>query len=326
MTRPALPLVIATLIGCYGRQCSGLSPDDAGSIRGLVVDRGTRAPLAGLTVRTLRQQTVTGADGTFMIPEGPRTYDIAVLEAGGSSISFYRGLTRRDPILVHKPKASRTEREASVALSAPTLLAPQPEAFVTAGTRLSWSRFAGGVHVLELNVGWPIPDNPNVHIYTADVSATLGDLALAGVAAPDGAGEYTCTVRGLGRRPTLDGAAGPQGIGAANGGDDAIAHENPIEITLVPIEAFGPPPASCAIADGTAIVCNDKRAIEEREFYMPAAMNAKLRLYPRFAATFGGPCVRDCAGARAFTKAYADYKTAHPDFDTNQPLRPPPIK
>jgi len=88
------------------------------------------------------------------------------------------------------------------------------------------------------------------------------------------------------------------------------------------------PPSLLAPASGTVVT----RALRlswtpcehgSTEWYQLSAMNLKLRCYPDFAATVGIQCVRDCAGARAFYKAYAKYARAHPGFDANQPLSCP---
>ncbi len=64
----------------------------------------------------------------------------------------------------------------------------------------------------------------------------------------------------------------------------------------------------------TAISCGDK------ETYVPAAMNAKLKYYQDFASKAGVSTVSDCASARLFERAYATYLGAHPGFDLHQPL------
>jgi hypothetical protein len=51
-----------------------------------------------------------------------------------------------------------------------------------------------------------------------------------------------------------------------------------------------------------------------------SAINNKLRHFPQFANAVGIHCVRDCEGARAFNRAYAEYERAHPEFDLNEPM------
>jgi hypothetical protein len=54
------------------------------------------------------------------------------------------------------------------------------------------------------------------------------------------------------------------------------------------------------------------------EWYIPDAINSKLKQYPDFAQTIGMRSVTDCAGARAYTIGYAKYSQAHPNFDFHQ--------
>jgi hypothetical protein len=57
-------------------------------------------------------------------------------------------------------------------------------------------------------------------------------------------------------------------------------------------------------------------------YYRLSVINRKLQHYPDFAAAVKLHCVRDCEGARAYTKAYAEYGAAHPGFDDDDP---PPV-
>ena len=56
------------------------------------------------------------------------------------------------------------------------------------------------------------------------------------------------------------------------------------------------------------------------EFYRLSVLNRTIQTYPDFAAAVKIHCVRDCAGARAYLKAYAGYSAAHPGFDADRPL------
>jgi hypothetical protein len=106
------------------------------------------------------------------------------------------------------------QTDVSVTLqSAPLLVTPADGAPFTSDTQFSWSPFAGGVHLLELETAAPSRTNPNVYLFTSDATATRPDLRALGV--PFGAGvTYQCTVAGLGPYVGVDDAFGPQGIGA----------------------------------------------------------------------------------------------------------------
>jgi hypothetical protein len=82
-----------------------------------------------------------------------------------------------------------------------------------------------------------------------------------------------------------------------------------------------------------AIVCGEIKYTEpdgregtQVEEYVVTAINRKLRLHPEFAAAIGMTRVSDCDGGRAFMKAYASYKGAHPAFEDGdvRDWTPPP--
>jgi hypothetical protein len=85
---------------------------------------------------------------------------------------------------------------------------------------------------------------------------------------------------------------------------------------------FGP--ASIETTEVNAITCNEYTAIEDRELYVLSAMRKKLRDYPEFATESGIGAVTNCEEARAFKESYERYSEAHPGFDANQELGPPP--
>ena len=73
----------------------------AGPVRGRVVDRQMRHALPGRTVLVGDQRATTQVDGSFAFDDVPGTYDLAVLDAKRDVVTIYRGLSRRDPLLVH---------------------------------------------------------------------------------------------------------------------------------------------------------------------------------------------------------------------------------
>ena len=89
-----------------------------------------------------------------------------------------------------------------------------------------------------------------------------------------------------------------------------------------------PPPGKqeveCQKLNVDVIVCGQlpPGSFQREERYVTSAMNRKLRSYPELANAVNIHCVHDCASARAFSKAYADYEKSHPGFDANQPLEP----
>jgi hypothetical protein len=69
---------------------------------GRVLDANTQRPLSGRTVAIGNRGAMTDAAGTFQLRAPDGSYDAVVLEGDRSSISIYRGLTRRDPVLSHR--------------------------------------------------------------------------------------------------------------------------------------------------------------------------------------------------------------------------------
>ncbi len=87
-------------------------PADGGSaIVGTVLDFGTFRPLADRRVSIGSRTATTDGQGRFTLIDIPATYDVVVRDREGSTISVYRGLSRRDPVLPHKglpPPATQT--------------------------------------------------------------------------------------------------------------------------------------------------------------------------------------------------------------------------
>ena len=72
-----------------------------GMIRGTVVDHYSYGPSVGRLVFVGKAQTTTDIDGRFSIPAPVSPYDIAVVDQNRHAVTFFRGLQRRDPVLVH---------------------------------------------------------------------------------------------------------------------------------------------------------------------------------------------------------------------------------
>jgi hypothetical protein len=88
----------------------------------------------------------------------------------------------------------------------------------------------------------------------------------------------------------------------------------------------GAPPteATCHYPYGSGILCEGNPELKnQREFYVLAAINNKLRHFPAFAKFVAGAgilCVRDCTTARRYMKLYNEYAAAHRGFDVREPL------
>ena len=85
-------------------QGSSNDAGDAGSgtaVVGVVVDFVTQRPLSGRTVSIRGHHTTTDGNGGFTLASIPPVYDVVVLEADGSTVSVFAGMTGRSPALVH---------------------------------------------------------------------------------------------------------------------------------------------------------------------------------------------------------------------------------
>ena len=79
-------------------------PGDAGTaIVGTVLDFGTGRPLSGLTVVIAGVRAVTDSAGRFTVETTAPSYDVLIYDADASSLSVFRGVRRRDPVLPHRP-------------------------------------------------------------------------------------------------------------------------------------------------------------------------------------------------------------------------------
>jgi hypothetical protein len=224
------------------------------------------------------------------------------------------------------------DKPATITLHAsPSLQSPAPGSSLRPETTFSWSASDGAVFELELRDTSPTATDPAIDLYTTDTSATWPDLHVLGIGFPTGSASYHVKIAARGPYATLDDALGPEGMGASFPKELWLAESREVELRVEPPLPAGTDEAQCQYVYGTAIVCGDipNNIEQKKEFYMLAAINNKLRHFPQFANAIGIHCVRDCAGARAFVKAYADYAKAFPGFDANEPLEmdrsgPPP--
>jgi hypothetical protein len=123
--------------------------------------------------------------------------------AGAAAGSF---LTERCGISLRDGDATVTLQQA------PSVSSPGDGATVTKDTQFSWSRFDGGVHVLQLEPS-SSATGPRIYLFTSLTNTLWPDLAGVGVAFPASA-SYQCAVGGLGPYTSMDDALGPDGLGA----------------------------------------------------------------------------------------------------------------
>jgi hypothetical protein len=117
-----LPTAVAlTLAGCAPRKRLGtgdhpetaasrtryqapgaVGPTPAARVTGTVLDLESYEPLAGRTVAFWGRTTLTDASGTFVLEDVPPVYDTTIVEPDGTTATLYRGLRRRNPILMHR--------------------------------------------------------------------------------------------------------------------------------------------------------------------------------------------------------------------------------
>ena len=72
-----------------------------GMIRGVVLDHYSYGPSVGRLIVVGKAQATTDINGRFTIAAPAGAYDVAVVDPNRMSVTFFRGLRRRDPVLVH---------------------------------------------------------------------------------------------------------------------------------------------------------------------------------------------------------------------------------
>ena len=87
--------------------------EPVGPVRGMVLDKQGR-PLPDQIVAVGAEKTTTDGEGRFALPKMPAGYDLIVASPGGTHVTVFQGLTRRDPIVVHdgprpKPRPHRAQ-------------------------------------------------------------------------------------------------------------------------------------------------------------------------------------------------------------------------
>jgi len=198
----------------------------------------------------------------------------------------------------------------SIALpSPPAFTAPPIEMAAGPDTRFAWSAVPNGVYRLVLPGG--SPSQPSITVVTAQTSVGWPDLQGVGVAFPTPLTTYVAVVSVSGPYASIDELAGGRGPGAAPRLDSWSADSQDFRIGVRP--PLGKEEAACKFPE--KVVCDGGG-------FQLTPINRKIQFFPEFAAKVRIHCVRDCAGARVWTKAYAEYSAAHLGFDARQPAPP----
>jgi hypothetical protein len=210
---------------------------------------------------------------------------------------------------------------------APAISSPAWGTTAAIGLRFSWAPVPNAVYRLLLADTANQPtraDRPTIEIFTARATATWPDLSGVGIVFPRPPAGYGATVGARGPFASLDQLVAPPDA-SAKGTRERWSSDS--QELSVPVQApLGPEEAACQKLRLGTITCGEAApgADVDRELYVLPAINKKLRTFPDFANAVNIHCVRDCAEARAFTKAYKEYSQANPGFDDHQPLGPLP--
>ncbi len=92
---------------------AGAALEDGGVVTGTVIDATQEVPLEGRTVFIGAFSTTTDASGRFAIPGAPPVYDLVVVDPDATTVSVYSGLTRRDPLVLHRRSPTDASMPAS---------------------------------------------------------------------------------------------------------------------------------------------------------------------------------------------------------------------
>jgi hypothetical protein len=163
-----------------------------------------RLPIVHSVVGVINQQTSSVAFD----------YEIPDLQAAAGAQLCVAGVGSPGNLITQRCGVDLGAPGVSVALqAAPSLATPEAGARFTQTSEFSWSAFANGIHLLELQTVDATQAVPNIYVFTADTSSAWPDLNSIGVSFPSG-DTYRCTIVGLGPYAVIDDALGPQGIGA----------------------------------------------------------------------------------------------------------------
>lgn len=99
-------------------------------VHGIVLDSATKRPLFGREISVGAVHTTSDDRGAFELPNSSPVYDLTIVDADGSNVSVYQGLTRRDLVLLHRHSSfgSGTVHSARIA---GTLAKPNSELLAT---------------------------------------------------------------------------------------------------------------------------------------------------------------------------------------------------
>jgi hypothetical protein len=211
---------------------------------------------------------------------------------------------------------------------------PGGAAIFTSTTRSSWTAFAGGVHLLEIEAQFSSAEHPSVYVYTEETSATWPDLAALGVRFPEDFVDYNVGIVGFGPFASLDEALAPNGIGVATLADRYQAGGGGLFNAMLSPTGVAPEEGVCGKIESVNCDLAPKRCTHEPncppetpceivESSYPLNFtfaNRMLAFHPALAAAAGMRCVRDCDGLRAFRAALKRHARAHPGFNSNEPL------
>lgn len=172
------PYVTAIALRALFRSSVGLPPSNTGAIVGTIVDQGTRAPVAGvtLTVRTAPEiRVATAADGSFMLlglNPGSHTVDIQAL--GYVSKSFVATVSAGNTVSTGEIPLQKTTLTAEVfgvvRSSGGTALA---NVVVSSGTVSAFTDAGGNYALTGLNAGATTVTFAATGYRTLDVPVTL---------------------------------------------------------------------------------------------------------------------------------------------------------
>ena len=164
---------------------SGGETSTGNSIVGVVLDFATKRPLAGAGVSIRATHVNTDDSGGFELPKPSDSYDVTIESADGSSVSIYRGLTRSDPVLLHRQPSRIAGTEHSARISG-TLA--KPSTTLISMSDIAAVTFVSGAADDQVLLGSDLPPfGPNYQLFLSwDGNSSLsGKLFARGVFAGD---------------------------------------------------------------------------------------------------------------------------------------------
>ena len=153
-------------------------------VHGIVLDSATKRPLFGRTISIGALNTKSDEQGAFQLRSANPVYDLTIADADGSTISIYQGLTRRDPVLLHRHSSFGIDTAYSASIAG-TLSKPDAESLTSKDVAVvQFFSAAGDDHTLLGGSVPPYAPDYGLFLRWRGVSSIAGTLVARAIVEP----------------------------------------------------------------------------------------------------------------------------------------------